>query len=230
MSVRNRAWRIAGDRSGTTAVAMAVALPVLLAVAMAAVEFSLVVLDYHRAGEATRRGARLAAILPPVANLDSLKTGGTVTCGAVNGAASCTGGGIAAAGTLDDMLSEMTAALPTINPAEVKLTYSASGLGSDETPGGIMPLVEVSLSGTRHDFAVLGRLVPGLGDGLDLPAFSTSMLASGAAAMSPRTSTASSARPESASDKPRLLRRATLSGEVVSPSRYNAWASAWRPS
>lgn len=171
--------RLARNRDGATAISVAAALPVLLVLGMATVEFSLVMLDYHRAGEATRRGARLAAIMPPIADLTALETSGTVRCGMVDTVPACDGGVVTAPDTFDAMLAEMSAALPAINGTSVEVTYSPSGLGSAETPGGILPLVEVRLVGLRHDYAVLGRLVPGMSGGLDMPSFSTSMIGSG---------------------------------------------------
>jgi hypothetical protein len=177
---RLRAFNLlARNRDGATAISVAAALPVLLVLGMATVEFSLVMLDYHRAGEATRRGARLAAIMPPIANLAALEASGTVRCSVVDSLPACDGGVVIAPDTFDAMLTEMSAALPAINGASVEVIYSPSGLGNAETPGGILPLVEVRLVGVRHDYAVLGRLVPGLGGGLDMPSFSTSMIGSG---------------------------------------------------
>jgi len=171
--------RLVRNRDGATAVSVAAALPVLLVMGMATVEFSLVMLDYHRAGEATRRGARLAAIMPPIADLTALETSGTVRCSVVDTLPACDGGVVTAPDTFDAMLTEMSAALPAIEGALVEVTYSSSGLGSAETPGGILPLVEVRLVGVRHDYAVLGRLVPGMSGGLDMPSFATSMLGAG---------------------------------------------------
>jgi Flp pilus assembly protein TadG len=73
------------------AVSFAIFVPILVLISVAILEFASVGLDYHRAGEATRRGARLATILPPVANLSTLQPSAEVVCTAGDTVPSCSG-------------------------------------------------------------------------------------------------------------------------------------------
>jgi Flp pilus assembly protein TadG len=161
------------------AVSFAIFVPILVLISVAILEFASVGLDYHRAGEATRRGARLATILPPVANLSTLQPSAEVVCTAGDTVPSCSGAALETAATFDAVLASMSAMLPAIAGENIEIVYSQSGLGDATTPGGILPLVQVRLSGVTHDYAVLDSLVPGMTGPLTLPAFSTTALAGG---------------------------------------------------
>jgi hypothetical protein len=146
---------------------------------VAILEFASVSLDYHRAGEATRRGARLAAILPPVADLSAMGASTTVVCNTANTVPACSGAFVESPATFDSVIASMSAMLPTIAGENVEIIYSSSGLGDAGTPGGVLPLVQVRLSGVGHGYALLDSLVPGVASELVLPAFSTTSLAGG---------------------------------------------------
>jgi hypothetical protein len=163
------------DRQGSMAVGFALVIPMIAAVSIAILEFASVSLDYHRAGEATRRGARLATILPPVADLSALAPSTSITCTSSGATPSCSAGFV----TAPETFASMSAMLPTIAGENIEIIYSHSGLGDASTPGGVLALVQVRLSGVSHPYTVLASLVPGLPSGLELPEFSTTLLASG---------------------------------------------------
>jgi Flp pilus assembly protein TadG len=163
---------------GETILTFAYVLPILLGLSFAILEFTLIMFDYHRAGEATRRAARLATIVAPVADLADLESGTVVTCTAAGGTLSCGAANVTSQQSFDDVLAYMQAILPNIQAANVELTYSPSGLGDPATPGGILPLVTVRLAGLQYAFTVL-NFVPGMPIAITFPPFTTSYLASG---------------------------------------------------
>jgi hypothetical protein len=167
-------WR---DRRGSATAGFAMLVPLIAMASVAILEFASVSLDYHRAGEATRRGARLAAILPPVADLSFMQSSTVVVCSATSTAPACSGAFVESPETFDSVIASMSAMLPAITGENVEIVYSSSGLGDAGTPGGILPLVQVRLSGVGHSYAVLDSLVPGVASELMLPAFSTTSLA-----------------------------------------------------
>lgn len=167
------------DRRGSVAVAFSILVPVIVVLSIAILEFASTSLDFHRAGEATRRGARLAAILPPVADLSLLQPDTEVVCTASGEVPACAGAFLESPATFDTVLASMSAMLPAIASENVEIVYSQSGLGDATTPGGILPLVQIRLSGVGHSYAVLNSLVPGIADELQLPEFSTTALAGG---------------------------------------------------
>ena len=178
-SWRTLARRLRRDRRGSVVVSFALLIPLIATVSVAILEFASVGLDYHRAGEATRRGARLAAILPPVADLSGLPPNASITCTAAGGAPACDGGFVLAPDSFDSVIASMSAMLPAIAGENVEIIYSQSGLGDAATPGGLLPLVQIRLTGVSHSYAVLASLVPGLPSALILPDFSTTSLAGG---------------------------------------------------
>jgi hypothetical protein len=165
------------DEGGGAAVAFALLLPLLLGISLGIVETAGLLLDYHRAGEATRRAARAAVIGQPVANLSALAAGRTVAC---TGGASvtCTGGAVTNAAAFAAILAEMRAIHPGITGERVTIEYRPSGIGDPSSPGGLLPLVGVRLSGLRHGFSAFG-VVPGLPAAVTLPDFATSTLGHG---------------------------------------------------
>lgn len=165
------------DEGGSAAVAFALLLPLLLGISLGIVEVAGLVLDYHRAGEATRRAARAAVIGQPVASLAALAAGGTVAC---TGGASvtCTGGAVTNAAAFAAILAEMQAIHPGITGERVTIEYRSSGIGDPSSPGGLLPLVGVRLTGLEHRFTAAGA-VPGLPDAVTLPDFATAMLGHG---------------------------------------------------
>ena len=171
-----RFWRHA---RGAVAIEFAFLVPVLVLFTMGALEFGLILFDYQRAGEATRRAVRDLVINPPLATLDSLANDGTVVCTGSDGGVSCTGGAVQGdAGTTFTLLyDKMQDVYSDIEPQNVSITYSATaGIDKATNPGVVTPVVTLSLTGMRHEFLML-QVVPGLPDGFDLPSFASSRIA-----------------------------------------------------
>ncbi|MBI3453901.1 MAG: hypothetical protein HY057_13915 [Rhodospirillales bacterium] len=166
------------DRQGGAATAFALIVPVMLSLSLMTLEMVLIGFDMHRAAEASRRAARLATILPPVANLAGIAPGTKVVCKSTNGNTQCTGGALETAATFDTMAAQMKDVFPGIAPANIEITYSYSGIGDLAMPGGALPLVTVRLVGLQHPLTVIKSL-PGIGSAVPLPAFTTTSLGGG---------------------------------------------------
>ena len=165
--------RLARDRGGATAVEFALILMALIMLSLGILEFTLLMFDFLRADEATRRGARLAAISEPVGNLDNLASA-DVRCTWSGGAASCVGGVVANPATFDRVVAAMRQVYPDLTAGNVQITYRASGVGLAEA-GGYKPYVEVSLTGFKRSFYVL-QAVAGIAPTITMPAFATTLL------------------------------------------------------
>jgi len=162
--------------SGETIVTFAVLLPVLVALSLAIVEFSLLLLDYNRASEATRRAARVAAMEAPIANLSTVATG-DVVCMSAGGSATCSGGALEATATFDDIVAAMQAVLPAIQPTNVQVVYSDSGIGAVQS-GGIKPFVSVNLVNLQRSFMFVHLFTP-VPAQMTYPEFSTTQMVAG---------------------------------------------------
>jgi len=169
-------WR--GDRAGGAAVEFALLLPVLLLFCFGLIDFTLLMFDYHRAGEATRRGARLAVMESAVANLSGLSSASPITCTIVAGVVNCGAAPVSAAANFTQIVDGMREIYPSIASGNVSIRYSFTGIGDIATPGGIKPLVTIDVTNLYHGFTMLQAL-PGVADGIVLPAFSTSVIGPG---------------------------------------------------
>ncbi len=172
-----RFWRHA---RGQVAIEFAFLAPALVLFTMGTLEFGLILSDYQRAGEATRRAVRDLVINPPLAALDTLANDGTVVCTGSGGGVSCTGGAVqgSASTTFTLLYDKMQDIFSDIEPQNVSITYSATaGIDKATNPGVVTPVVTLSLTGMRHEFLML-QIVPGLPDGFDLPSFASSRIAS----------------------------------------------------
>ena len=163
---------------GAVAIEFAFIVPVLILFTVGVLEFGLILFDYHRAGEATRRASRLTLIQTPLAELDTLRTtdpavnctaasGPIVTCNVTEDSDANTNFGA--------MLTAMQAIFPDIAATNVLVGYVASGIDDAGNPEVVTALVTVSLTGVSHTFVALG-IVPGVPSSITLPAFSTSAL------------------------------------------------------
>ncbi len=168
-----RLWR---DDRGEAFVGFAFALPVLVLLSLAIFEFSLVMFDFHRAGEATRRAVRSVAISNPVADVSGFSAGSTIQCTSSGGSVSCSA--TADAGVFDSMVADMQQILPAIAAQNVEIEYTDSGVGDPTTPGGIIPLVTVKLVDLTHAFFLV-QLIPGMPEELPFPPFTSNLLAAG---------------------------------------------------
>ena len=166
--------RLLRDSAGAALVEFGLILPVLLLVSFGAIEFTITMFDYHRLGEAARRGARQAIISPPVARLETLEASGTITC-AKAGTVSCGSATVLASGNFDAIVAAIQEIAPSVTAANLTVSYGWSGIGDLSTPGGIKPLVTVRLSNVTHQFTLLS-ILPAL-DYIVLPSFSTSVVA-----------------------------------------------------
>ena len=146
--------------AGVAVVEFAIIVPVLLAITLGIVEFGLVLFEYHRLGEATRRGAREAVIETPMAQLTGL-TSGSVDCQGPSGAVTCTGGAVSSAveDTFTLVLAGMQDILPTLSDSNVHVIYSDSGITDPTaTPGIITPTVTVEVQGHAYTYVALEHI------------------------------------------------------------------------
>lgn len=177
--ILNGNWRrLLASQEGEAAIGFGLIMPMLVLICLSILEFSIIVFDYHRAGEATRRGARIAALSTPVIGPDALPVGGSVVCSATGGGVVCNGGGAEEPAVFTGLVAEMQNILPAIQAANVEVEYSDIGLGDPTTPGGIVPLVTVRLINLQHPFLMLSGF-PGFGPSLAYPAFTTNQVAGG---------------------------------------------------
>ncbi|MHA1598562.1 MAG: TadE/TadG family type IV pilus assembly protein [Alphaproteobacteria bacterium] len=170
--------RFLSDEGGEAAVGFAFVMPVLVLISLSILEFSLIVFDYHRAGEATRRGARTAALSSPIMAVSGLTSGGTVSCTSSGGGVSCAGATVEQPAVFDTLIAEMQAIQPAIKASNVVIDYVDVGLGDATTPGGIIPMVTVKIVNLERPFLMLSGF-PGFGPSITYPAFSTSQIGSG---------------------------------------------------
>lgn len=166
---------------GAAAIDFGLVLPLLVAVSLGVLEFSLASFEYHRAAESTRRGARIASIVAPVASLVGIETVSPIVCREPDGTLACGGAAVANASSFATILGAMREVLPGVAPANLEVAYAASGVGDASTPGGIKPLVSVRLVNLGYELALM-RAVPGVPSRIGFPAFATTYLARGTAA------------------------------------------------
>lgn len=163
-----------GD-GGSALISFAFAVPILLGLGCATLEFGLVAFDYHRAGEAARRGARLAAIMLPVADTSGLTAGSSITCDSDGTTVTCNGTSALRPATFDAVLTAMRNIFPDLTAANVEIEYAASGIGTAGTPAGVLPMVTVQLRNVEHSYLML-TFVPGMPSKLLFPTFTTTQI------------------------------------------------------
>lgn len=155
--------RLLRDTRGNALVGLAFLLPIVLGLSFGILEFSVLIFDFHRANEATRRIARQAAMVEPLVDQTTLIN---------NGSATCTGTGCA---NLAALTAVAKSAFPRIGPENVAITYSLTEIGDLDTPGGVKPLITVRITGLQHDFLLFNGLA-GVPKSLTFPPLTTSML------------------------------------------------------
>ncbi len=155
--------RLLRDTRGNALVGLAFILPIVLGLSFGILEFSVLIFDFHRANEATRRIARQAAIVAPLVDQATLT---------INGSATCTG---TACKGLAALTAVAKSAFPKIAPENVAITYSLTEIGDLNTPGGVKPLITVRITGLQHDFLLINGL-KGMPKSLTFPPLTTSTL------------------------------------------------------
>ena len=170
-----RVWR---ESTGSTAIEFAIMGPVILLLTAGILESMLLLFDYHRATEATRRGARLASYQQPVAELDSLDGGATVICSSAADVVNCGGATLFSVATFTAVLAEMREIVPQIQQEDLEIVYAPSNIGDITTPGGLKPQVTVRITGVVHEFILFGGF-SGLPLDHQMPSFSTTVLGIG---------------------------------------------------
>lgn len=174
-----RQWRrLWACRSGSALATFAMAVPVFVGLGLGAIEITMLMFDYHRASEATRRGARTAAMVPVMADLSGLAVGQAVECHGTDLGLECAGVNGVAPDGFNTMLTAMQAIHPGIQRENVTIAYRNSGVGDMDQPGGMKPVITVGLQNMTHAMLVPGA-VPGLPAELPLPDLSASQMGVG---------------------------------------------------
>ena len=156
--------RLLRDTRGNALVGLAFLLPIMLGLSFGILEFSVLIFDFHRANEATRRIARQAAMVAPLVDQATLIN---------NGSATCTGTGCA---NLAELTAVAKSAFPKIAPENVAITYSLTDIGNDLPVGFLRkPLITVRITGLQHDFLLFNGLA-GVPKSLTFPPLTTSTL------------------------------------------------------
>lgn len=151
------AWR---NRRGAVAIEFAFLFPIALVFTFGLIEFSLILFDFHRLSEATRRGARAAIIQPAVAAL----TGMTPTSNTI---ITCTGTGstpgnygvtcsttVADAAAFQTIVTDMQGIKPDLTGSNVSITYTATGVSAGSA-GLVTPMVTVQVTGFQYSYFIL---------------------------------------------------------------------------
>ncbi len=167
-----RRW--ARGLDGATAVEFAMIAPLLMVLSVAMLEFGLIMFDYHRYSEATRRGVRLAMINTPITSLTNLSTTAVSCQGTGGGSVTCTGAAVATAATFTTLFADMQAIVPDLTADQVQVSYADSGVTA--VTGMVTPVVTVSLTNVTRDFMIL-NIIPGMPATFTFPTFTSSRVA-----------------------------------------------------
>ena len=174
---RKRRPSIVGDDKGAALVDFGFVIPILIILTMGILELTMVAMDYHRASEAARSAARQASMLGPMADMEVVEEGGTLTCKYVAGAVDCEGEDIIDATIFTKIVAAVQEVIPYATSANVEVRYEPSGIGDPDSPAGILPILNLKLVGLRHDFLTVSVL-GGLEGGLDLPPIEATVISS----------------------------------------------------
>ena len=157
---------------GATALEFAFILPILATATFGVAELSLIMFDYHRLSEATRRGARVAVVNTPIASLVNLTTN-TIVCQGTAGGVTCAGGAVASGTSFDAVVGQMQAVIAELSAENVQITYTDTGItGGVETPGVVTPIISVEIVGFDHQYLFLQTL-PGVPASFTFPPFTS---------------------------------------------------------
>ncbi len=161
------------DRGGAGAAEFALLLPLLMILTLGTIDAGRYMWEVNEAKKATQYGARWAVVTNPVEGAlitesfvgksvgavtltqgDNIPAAalGTITC--TQSSCTCTGACLSTgtshnAAAFDALVARMQLMDPRITPAQVRVSYSGSGLGFAGDPNGpdVSPIVTVSLTG-----------------------------------------------------------------------------------
>jgi len=139
-------------QEGSAMVEMAIIIGLFLAMVFAITEFSIALLKWGRAAEATRAGVRFAIVNTPVCALSGPGAVCLLDCagtGAKTVTKQCTSTGV----DCTDLLAEMQRKLPDIEAENINITYACSNAGNPDNPA-FIPAVTVELSKLQHTLIV----------------------------------------------------------------------------
>ena len=160
---------LANDRAAAGA-EFALVLPILLLFLFGIIDAGRFMWSINRAEKAAQMGVRMAVVTDYVSSeigedfvgqcTPAVDAGEpipadcypTITCSKVGGTMTCTSG-TADGAAFDVIVNRMRAFMPEIQPDNVEITYSPSGLGYAGDPNGadLAPLVTVRLSGVAFE-------------------------------------------------------------------------------
>lgn len=166
--------RLVTSRGGATAVEFAMIAPLLVVLSVAMLEFGLIMFDYHRYSEATRRGVRLAMINTPITSLANLASTPVNCEGTGGGGVTCTGAVVSSAATFTTLFADMQAIVPDLTADKVTVSYADSAVTN--ISGMVTPVVTVSLSNVTRNFMIL-NIIPGMPETFTFPTFTSSRVA-----------------------------------------------------
>ncbi len=165
--------RASCDRGGAAAVEFALIAPVLFLLTLGMIEVGMILLEWHRVGEAARGGARVALIGDPIAELAALSTTDISCQGANDGSMTCTGASTSTSTAFASVLTTMQDIAPNLVGSNIAIDYTDSG--ATNVSGLVTPLLSLSVSNYQYEFFFL-QTVPGIGSTMTLPAFTTSRM------------------------------------------------------
>ncbi|HEV2557620.1 MAG TPA: TadE/TadG family type IV pilus assembly protein [Microvirga sp.] len=185
MSANKRIADFLSRQDGAAAVEFALVGPVFLLLIAGIIDFGNAFWQYNQASKAVQLGARLAAVSAPVSSDLATMTGedGTnkpgdpmpyfqrVCTGGTTG--SCTGGtynatamntivygrGNTSCPAAVGNFPPMCAIFPRVTPANVRVTYTQTGLGFVGRAGGPVPTIQVELVNVNYNFLILNGLL-----------------------------------------------------------------------
>ena len=162
MPWRKKSLRATAER-GATMVEFAIVIVVFMLLVMGGFEFGRMIFEWGRTVEATRIGVRTAVVSTPPA--------GCLSGGRLN--LSCPGGSpVICAPAIDSpILLAMQRISPTIQAANVNITYACSGAGFELRPTPV-PVITVEAQNLTFEPVVAGLL--GLPTQIPVPGFASS--------------------------------------------------------
>lgn len=192
------------DRSGTSAAEFALVLPLLLILLFGVIDAGRWLWTYNEAEKATQMGARFAAVTYPVEpgiddsylGVNGLTQGdvipasdfGKITCTGSGSGASlsvscactttpCPTQGTANSTAFTNIYNRMQEFLPQLQPDNLAVEYSSSGLGYAGDPNGadLSPLVTVRIGGSNVTALQFTPITSLMLASMNMPSFTTTL-------------------------------------------------------